>query len=54
MGFIKRVMIFVNSNAINLRQTAPPPYKPQVCEVMGFNSGVIVNLGIVLGTKCMF
>ena len=53
IGFIKRVFVFVNSNAINLRQSALP-YKPQVCEEMGFKSRVIVNLEIGLGTKFMF
>ena len=53
MGFIKRVLFFVHSNAIDLRKSVLP-YKPQICEVMGFNSGVIVNLGIELVTKSMF
>ena len=47
MGFIKRVFFFVHSNAIDLRQSAPP-YKPHICEVMGFNSVVIVNLELNL------
>ena len=53
MGFIERVLFFVHSNAIKLRQSALP-YKPHVCEVMGFNSRVIVNLGIGLGAKFMY
>ena len=52
-GIIQKGVVFVNFNDINLRQSAPS-YKPQVCEVMGFNSGAIVNLGIVFGMKCMF
>ena len=52
-GIYQKGVFFVNSNAIILRQSALP-YKRQVCEVMGFNSGVIVNLGIRLGTKFMF
>ena len=30
MEFIKTVLLFVHSNAIDLRQSAPP-YKPQIC-----------------------
>ena len=52
MRFIKKVLFFVNSNAINLRQSTLPS-KHQVCEVMGFNSRVIVNLEIRLGTKVL-
>ena len=53
MGFIKRLLFFDNSNAIDLMQSALP-YNPQVGEVMGFNSEVIVNLEIGFGTKFMF
>ena len=53
MGLIKRVLFFLHYNSIDLRKSAPPS-KPQICEVMWFNSGVIVNLGIELVTKSMF